>query len=92
MPNVTRTAHLVHLPLQLREIFGIEGVPKARGATVREIFTDLDRRFPGIFDRLCNGDRLRPFVLAFIEGEQATIDTRVPNGADVRVIGAVAGG
>jgi molybdopterin synthase sulfur carrier subunit len=92
MPHVKHSAHAVHLPLQLREIFSIEGVPKARGATVREIFNDLDRRFPGIFDRLCDGDRLRPFVLAFIEGEPATIDTRVPNGSDVRVIGAVAGG
>jgi molybdopterin synthase sulfur carrier subunit len=92
MPHVTRATHVVHLPLQLREIFGIEGLPKARGGTVREIFNDLDRRFPGIFDRLCDGERLRPFVLTFIEDEQAAIDTRVPKGSDVRVVGAVAGG
>jgi molybdopterin converting factor small subunit len=85
---------VVHLPRSLVALFpSAERRVTASGATVAEVVDDLDRRLPGIRDRLVDaGPVLRTHLNVFVNGQRAALDTRVPPGADVHVIPAISGG
>lgn len=85
---------VVHLPRSLVALF--PDCPRrieAAGATVREVIADLDRRVPGLANRvLDSGPSLRRHLNVFVAGERAGLETSVPPGADVYVIPAISGG
>lgn len=87
-------AAVVHLPRSLVTMFpGAERRAEARGTTVLEVITDLDRRVPGLANRVLDaGPVLRTHLNVFVNGEQATVTTPVPPGAEVHVIPAISGG
>ena len=58
----------VFIPFQLRDLTGGQAEIEAEGATVREIVAALDERFPGIRERLCQGDELSPALQVSIDG------------------------
>ena len=83
----------VVLPRSLTALF--PGTPRrceATGATVAEVIDDLDRRVPGLRDRVCDGPSLRRHMNVFVAGSQATLATAVRPGDVVHVIPAVSGG
>ena len=87
-PTVT-----VVLPRSLTALF--PGTPlrcDATGSTVTELIDDLNRRVPGLRDRLCDGTALRRHLNVFVAGEQAALSTAVQDGEVVHVIPAVSGG
>jgi molybdopterin converting factor small subunit len=60
---------------------------------VREVIDDLDRKIPGLRNRLVDaGPVIRTHINVFVAGHRATLDTIVPPGAEVHVIPAVSGG
>jgi molybdopterin converting factor small subunit len=87
-------AAVVHLPRSLVALFpGADRRVPASGATVLEVLRDLDRRVPGIGNRLLDaGPSIRTHLNVFVDGERATLDTPVRPGATVHVIPAVSGG
>lgn len=87
-PSVT-----VVLPHSLTALF--PGTPlrcQATGSTVTELIDDLDRRAPGLRDRLCDGPALRRHLNVFVAGQRAALSTPVQEGEVVHVIPAVSGG
>lgn len=84
----------VHLPRSLVALFpGAERRYEADGATVLEVIDALDRRVPGLRNRVLDaGPSIRTHINVYVAGERAEIDTPVPDGADVHVIPAVSGG
>ncbi len=87
-PTVT-----VVLPRSLTALF--PGTPlrcAATGGTVIELIDDLDRRVPGLRERLCEGTSLRRHLNVFVAGQQAALSTAVQEGEVVHVIPAVSGG
>ena len=64
----------------------------AAGATVAELLVQLDRRIPGLRDRLADGGRLRPHINVYVDGRPADLATEVSGDAVVHVIPAVSGG
>jgi molybdopterin converting factor small subunit len=84
----------VHLPRSLVSLFpGSEKRMPAQGATVLEVIRDLDRRMPGLANRVLDaGPSIRQHLNLFVNGERAALDTPVPPGADLHVIPAVSGG
>ncbi len=88
------TPAVVHLPRSLVALFpGAERRMEARGATVLEIAADLDRRVPGLANRVLDaGPSIRTHLNVYVGGERATVSTPVPPGAVVHVIPAVSGG
>jgi molybdopterin converting factor small subunit len=85
---------VVVLPRSLVALFpGAERRTTVDGATVLEIVEALERRHPGLRDRLVEaGPRIREHVNLFVDGEPATLATSVADGATVHVIPAVSGG
>jgi molybdopterin converting factor small subunit len=86
---------VVILPRSLAAL--VPGLPRqvtVAGATVGELTSALDVRWPGVADRLCDvGPTIRRYINVFVDGERASsLDAPVRPDATVHVIPAVAGG
>jgi sulfur-carrier protein len=84
----------VHLPPTLPPLFA--GLPRqldVDAATVDEAIAQLDDRWPGLRDRLCEpGPALRPHINVFVDQERAALDTTLAPGSRLDVIAAISGG
>jgi molybdopterin converting factor small subunit len=87
----------VRLPGALRDATGGETKLTAAGGTVGEVIADIDRRHPGFAARVLD-DRgaIRSYVNVYIGEEDARTrggsGATVPDGSEVMVIPAMAGG
>ena len=62
-------------------------------ATVDEAISQLDDRWPGLRDRLCEpGPVLRRHIHVYVDKERAGLDTQLASGSRVDVIAAISGG
>ena len=87
----------VKIPTQLRSLTDGEGEVAASGASVAELIQDLEGRHPGVKARLLDDSgQLRRFVNVYVNDEDVRfldgLDTPVPDGANLTIIPAVAGG
>jgi hypothetical protein len=84
----------VHLPSALRPLFA--DLPRnvdVEAPTVLDAIAELDRRWPGLRDRLCEeGPALRRHIHVYIDGERGDLSTQVPPNARLEVIAAISGG
>ena len=87
----------VRIPTILRTYTGGESEVSANGANVAEILDDLDATYAGIKGRIVDEDgKLRRFVNVYANNDDVRFEqdlaTPTPDGAEVSVIPAVAGG
>ena len=87
----------VKVPTPLRKYTGGAGGVEAQGATVAALVDDLERRYPGIRERICDDKgEVRRFVNLFVNGEDIRfleqLDTPVKAGDEVSIVPAIAGG
>lgn len=84
----------VWIPSLLRPLTGGQRQVTAAGTTVGEIIVDLERAYPGMRDRLCQGDRLQPGIVVAVDGETGTLGLLepVPADSEVQILPAIAGG
>ena len=87
----------VRIPTILRTYTGGESEVSASGTTLAEVLDDLDARYHGIKGRVLDeSGALRRFVNVYVGNEDVrfldNLDTPTPDGAQVSVIPAVAGG
>jgi molybdopterin converting factor small subunit len=85
---------LVLLPASLARLF--PGAPRRvelAAGTVAEAMAALDRRWPGMRDRLCDSrPAIRRHLNVFVDGEKATLATPLRPGAEMLVMTAMSGG
>lgn len=88
------TAVAVTLPTALLGLF--PGAPRRvalPASTVGEAIDALDRRWPGMRDRLCDSrPAIRRHINVFVDGEKATLATPFEPGAEMVVMTAISGG
>ena len=87
----------VRIPTILRTYTAGESEVTADGETLGEVLEDLDRRYSGIKARVLDDNgKLRRFVNVYVGDEDVRfeqgLDTATPDGAQVSIIPAVAGG
>jgi molybdopterin converting factor small subunit len=87
----------VKIPTQLRSATGGESVASVEGATVSEVLDGLFTQFGELRERIADGEGgLRRFVNVYLSGEDIRflegVATRVPDGAELTILPAVAGG
>jgi molybdopterin synthase sulfur carrier subunit len=87
----------VRIPTPLRKLTKDEVEVEATGSVVREVLDDLEARYPGLKERLCDEQgELRRFVNVYVGEEDIRflkgMDTEIPDGQLVSIIPAVAGG
>lgn len=84
----------VFLPDALARLF--PGAPRqvaVNAGSVADAITELDRRWPGMADRLCDSTpAIRRHLKVFVEGERAGLDTHIRPGGEMLVMTAVSGG
>lgn len=84
----------VHIPAMLRELTGGREMVEAQGATVGAVIEDLERRWPGIAERLMEDGRLRGNLSVAVDGEVSPLGVREEVGAssEVHFVAAIRGG
>jgi len=87
----------VRIPTILRTYTGDESQVSAEGATLAEVLDSLDAAYPGIKARIVDEDgKLRRFVNVYVAEEDVRfsdgLQTPTPEGTQISVIPAVAGG
>ncbi len=87
----------VRIPTPLQRLTNGQTEVSCDGHTIAELLADLDRRYPGIKERICDPQgKLRRFVNIFVNEEDIRFlqgdHTAVKDGDDVSIIPAIAGG
>ena len=84
----------VILPTPLAEYTANAREVDARGGTLAELFSDLDRQFPGLRFRVIDEqDAIRPHIKVFVNRQQAgSIAAALSPTDEVLVVAALSGG
>ena len=87
----------VRIPTILRTYTGAQSQVTAEGGTLSEVVDSLESTYPGIRARLLDDDgKLRRFVNVYVAEEDVRfaqgLDTSTPDGTQISIIPAVAGG
>jgi molybdopterin converting factor small subunit len=83
----------VRLPSLLHPLTGGASSVEANGTTLRALIADLDRRFPGLGERVLDSDMLRSDVMLAVGSDEVRdLDVAVPDDAEVHILPAIAGG
>ncbi len=87
----------VLVPSALRGLTHNQARVEVEGSTLREVLHNLDRSYPGVGERLFDGDgSVRRFVNVFVNGVDARkaggLDAAVADGSEVGIMPAMAGG
>jgi molybdopterin converting factor small subunit len=86
----------VRIPTPLRTLTGGADEVTASGGTVGEVIEDLERKHPGIRDRLLDDKGVRRFVNIYVGDEDVRfldgLKTALRTGDQISIIPAIAGG
>ena len=87
----------VRIPTPLRKLTQGSEEVSAAGKTVGELIGDLEKKYPGIKERICDeSGAVRRFVNIFVRDEDIrflqNLDTPVKDGDEVSIVPAIAGG
>ena len=84
----------LHLPPTLPPLF--PGLPRrldVEAATVDDAIAQVDERWPGLRDRLCEpGPVLRRHIHVYVDRERADLETEIDPRSRIDVIAAISGG
>ena len=87
---------IVRIPAPLRTLTGgLDEVP-ATGGTVGEVIEDLEKRHPGIRERLLDEKGVRRFINIYVGEEDVRflegLKTTLKSGDQISIVPAIAGG
>jgi len=85
---------LVFIPPLARDVTGGVGQVDVPGATVGDVIELLERRFPGLRDRLCRGDSLVPGIQVSVDDvlTKAGLHAKLKPASEVHFLPAIGGG
>ena len=87
---------IVRIPAALRSLTGGSDEVKAAGGTVGDVIEDLERRHPGLKDRLVDDKGVRRFINIYVGEEDVRftggLRTELKAGDQISIIPAIAGG
>ena len=89
--------HRILIPTPLQRFAGNTTALDLEAGTLKEIIDGLEARFPGFRSRICDeSGQLRRFINVYVNGEDVrfldNLATSIPEGAEVSIIPAIAGG
>ena len=84
----------VFIPAALRPLTNGSATVDVDGATVGQVLDNLDLRFPGIKERLCQNGAIRPGLSVAVGGSVSSLGvlTRTEPDSEVHFLPAIGGG
>jgi molybdopterin synthase sulfur carrier subunit len=84
----------LHLPPTLTSLFpDLPRRVEVDATTVSNAIAELDERWPGLYDRLLeSGPSLLPHIHVYVDGERATLDSKLGDRSRLDVVAAISGG
>lgn len=86
----------VRIPTPLQRLTQGQEEVEGEPGTVIALINDLDKRFPGIGERISEGGKIRRFVNIYVNEEDIRFlkaeETDVKDGDEVSIVPAIAGG
>ena len=84
----------VWIPSLLRSLTDGQEQVQVPGETIREVIENLEARFPGIKERVCEDGRMRPGLAVAIDGVVGSdgMRQRVAEESEVHFVTAISGG
>lgn len=86
----------IRIPTPLRTLTGGEEQVKADGATVQQVIENLEKKHPGMRDRLLDEKGVRRFVNIYVGDEDIRfldgLETPLKEGEEISIVPAIAGG
>jgi sulfur-carrier protein len=87
---------IVRIPAALRTLTGGADEVKAQGSTVGAVIEDLEKRHPGLKDRLLDEKGVRRFINIYVGEEDVRftggLATELKAGDQISIVPAIAGG
>jgi molybdopterin synthase sulfur carrier subunit len=85
---------VVWIPSLLQSLTGGTENLIVSGGTVGEIIDNLEARFPGVKERLVEGDEIRPHIAVAIDGDVSPegLEQAVKDSSELHFIPALSGG
>ena len=85
------------IPTPLRKLTNGSDEVVAAGKNIAEIIEDLEKNYPGLKERICEGDgKLRRFVNIYLNDEDIrfknNLETELKENDELSIIPAIAGG
>ena len=87
----------VRVPTPLRKFTNGADEVDAQGNNVRSLVEDLEKKFPGIKERICDENgKVRRFVNVYVNGDDIrflqNMETSLKEGDNISIVPAIAGG
>jgi molybdopterin synthase sulfur carrier subunit len=85
---------VVGIPSLLRDLTNGRRSLSVEGNTVRQVIDQLESLYPGIKDRLCDGDQLRSSIAVVVDGQTSTLKLRhrLKESSEVHFVISISGG
>ncbi len=85
---------VVWIPSLLRDLTDGQRFVSVEGDTVRQVIDHLEDLYPGIRERLCEEDRLRPSLSIVVDGVTSTLKLRhrLTASSEVHFVISISGG
>ena len=90
-------ASTVRIPTPLRKLTSGKSEVDGNGASVRELFDDLEGNYQGLKEKIFDdAGEIRRFIIVSVNGEDVRYlngpDTAVKSGDEISIVPAIAGG
>ena len=84
----------IFIPAPIRDLTGGKASVVISASSVREAIESLEAEFPGVKDRLCEGDRVRPNISVMVDGLVSNLKMRekLREDSEVHFVIAISGG
>jgi molybdopterin synthase sulfur carrier subunit len=82
------------IPSPIRDLTGGKASVAVSASSVREAIESLETQFPGVRDRLCEGDKIRPNISVMVDGQVSHLKMRekLREDSEVHFVIAISGG
>ena len=86
----------VRIPTPLQKLTAGKDEVEGEPGTIISLIKNLDRRYPGIGERITEGDKIRRFINIYLNDEDVRFlkneETEVKDADEVSIVPAIAGG
>ena len=84
----------IFIPTPIRDLTGGKISVTVAASSVREAIESLEANFPGVKDRLCEGEKVRPNISVLVDGQVSHLKMRerLQEDSEVHFVIAISGG